>query len=150
MWTPAVDLYLGLVLVLSQLLGPGGSVKVLCRPSRSVSLPCSYHYEDRTNVSQLSVQWRSPHNELLCHYIKHKSFQNCSAGYTIRYRPGSIQLLVLQVRTRDIGTHICSVSKRHDFSDFRVELAVEADSTTSTPVGGANHSGVYQSHHYQI
>lgn len=97
-------------------------MKVLCRPGQRVSLPCSYHYEDGSQVSQLSVQWRSPRNELLCHYIKHKSFQNCSAGYDMSYSPGSITLTIQEVRAEDYGAHVCSVSKRHEFSDHRVEL----------------------------
>uniref|UniRef100_A0A8C6L1P9 Ig-like domain-containing protein n=1 Tax=Nothobranchius furzeri TaxID=105023 RepID=A0A8C6L1P9_NOTFU len=106
----------------STFVSSGSSVKVFSRPGQLVTLPCSYQYESRTNISQLSVQWRSPANELLCHYIKHKSFQNCSTGYTIHYRPGNISLIIQQVQTKDIGTHICSVSKRHEFSDFSVDL----------------------------
>lgn len=100
----------------------GSVVRVLCRPGQTVTLPCSYHYENDTQLSQLSVQWRSPNNELLCHYIKHKSFQNCSDGYSIAYRPGSITLTIQRVRTEDFGAHVCSVSKRHEFSDYSVEL----------------------------
>uniref|UniRef100_A0A1A8EKZ6 Zgc:123297 n=1 Tax=Nothobranchius kadleci TaxID=1051664 RepID=A0A1A8EKZ6_NOTKA len=145
MWTRALDqigtaaLYLGLVL--SHLVGEGSSVKVFSRPGQLVTLPCSYQYESRTNISQLSVQWRSPANDLLCHYIKHKSFQNCSTGYTIHYRPGNISLIIQQVQTKDIGTHICSVSKRHEFSDFSVDLDGRAEPVTSPPMDGVESSG---------
>ncbi|KAM8762396.1 uncharacterized protein AB9X84_007183 isoform 2-T4 [Acanthopagrus schlegelii] len=145
MWRTAADqtgtaaLYFGLVL--SQFVGEGSVVRVLCRPGQAVTLPCSYHYEDDTQLSQLSVQWRSPNNELLCHYIKHKSFQNCSDGYSITYRPGSITLTIQRVRTEDFGTHICSVSKRHEFSDYSVELDRMPDSVTSAPNSGWTRSG---------
>ncbi|KAK2853644.1 hypothetical protein Q5P01_006305 [Channa striata] len=101
----------------------GSVVKVLCQPGQRVTLPCSYHYEDQTHISQLSVQWRSPHNQLLCHYIKHKDFQNCTMGYTMTYSPGTITLTIQQVRVEDFGAHVCSVSKRHEFSDYSIELA---------------------------
>ncbi|GLD55712.1 hyaluronan and proteoglycan link protein 4-like protein [Lates japonicus] len=119
--TGTAALYLGLIL--SHLVGEGSVVKVLCQPGERVTLPCSYHYEDHTHISQLSVQWRSPHNELLCHYIKHKAFQNCTAGYTIIYSPGSITLTIQQVKMEDFGAHVCSVGKRHEFSDYNIELA---------------------------
>ncbi|XP_071345794.1 CD276 antigen-like [Trachinotus anak] len=136
-WTAA--LYLGLVL--SHLVGEGSVVKVLCQPGERVTLLCSYHYEDHTNVSQLSVQWRSPHNELLCHYIKHKAFQNCTAGYTIIYAPGNITLTIQQVRMEDFGVHVCSVSKRHEFSDYSIELARMSESVTSAPKSRGSQSG---------
>ncbi|KAM9366181.1 uncharacterized protein ABDE67_007547 [Symphorus nematophorus] len=150
MWRTAVDrqkgtaaLYFGLVL--SHLVGGkvGGSaeVRVFCQPGQSVTLPCSYHYEDDAHVSQLSVQWRSPDNELLCHYIKHKAFQNCTMGYSISYTPGSITLSIQRVRTQDFGAHVCSVSKRHEFSDFSVELVRTSDSVTSAPNTGWSQSG---------
>ena len=94
-----------------------------CRPGERVTLPCSYHYEDDTHISQLSVQWKSPGNELLCHYIKHKAFQNCTPGYAIVYSPGSITLTVQRVGAGDFGVHVCSVAKRHEFSDYSVEVA---------------------------
>ncbi|KAM4593478.1 uncharacterized protein PAE49_007816 isoform 2-T2 [Odontesthes bonariensis] len=146
MWTAAVEqtgtaaLYLGLVL--SHLVGEGSAEKVFGRPGEPVTLPCSYHYEDGAHISQLSVQWRSPLNELLCHYIKHKAFQNCSAGYAISYSPGSIALSIHQVRPHDLGTHVCSVSKRHEFSDYSIELDSMAESVTSAPTGGVKHSGL--------
>ncbi|KAK9542213.1 hypothetical protein VZT92_000093 [Zoarces viviparus] len=133
-------LYLGLVL--SHLVGEGSVVKVLCRPGQRVTLPCLYHYEDHAHISQLSVQWRSPSNELLCHYIKHKAYQNCTAGYAVAYRPGSITLTVQRVDTRDFGAHVCSVSKPHEFSDYSVELARMSESVTSAPKSGGNQSGV--------
>lgn len=39
------------------------------------------------------------------------------------YRPGSIALTIQQVRLQDYGPHVCSVSKRDEFSDYSVELA---------------------------
>ncbi|XP_078801003.1 uncharacterized protein LOC110014492 [Oryzias latipes] len=119
-----------------------GAVRVLCRPGQSVSLPCSYNYEDGASVSELSVQWRSPSSRLLCHYIKHKAFQNCSAGYSISYRPASIRLSILQVQAVDFGTHVCSVSKRHEFSDFSVELDQMRELITSAPTSNGNQSGL--------
>ncbi|XP_077942000.1 hyaluronan and proteoglycan link protein 4-like isoform X2 [Gasterosteus aculeatus] len=127
-------------LVLTHLIGEGGAVRVLCRPGQPVSLPCSYHYEDHARVSQLSVQWRSPGDQLLCHYIKHKAYRNCSAGYAVAYRPGSITLTIRSVGAQDFGTHVCSVSKPHEFSDFSVELARMSDPVTLAPNGG-NRSG---------
>ncbi|KAA8579328.1 hypothetical protein FQN60_010668, partial [Etheostoma spectabile] len=115
MWRTPVEqtgtaaLYLGLVL--SHLVGEGGEgsvVKVLCQQGQRVTLPCPYHYEDHAHISQLSVQWRSPHNELLCHHIKHKAYQNCTQGYTITYSPGSITLTIQHVSVEDFGAHVCS------------------------------------------
>ncbi|KAM7424707.1 hypothetical protein PAMA_000862 [Pampus argenteus] len=139
MWRTAA-LYLGLVL--SHLGGEGSVVKVLCQPGERVTLPCTYHYEDHTNISQLSVQWRSPNNELLCHYIKHKAFQNCTAGYAFTYSPGSITLSILHVNMDDFGSHVCSVSKRHEFTDFSVDVVKMSDSVTSTPQSGSTQSGL--------
>ncbi|XP_076737886.1 uncharacterized protein LOC143416503 [Maylandia zebra] len=133
-------LYLGLIL--SHVGGGGSTGKLLCLPGQRATLPCSYHYEDQMHIFQLSIQWRSPLNELLCHYIKHKAFQNCTAGYTISYSPGNITLTVLQARLEDFGTHVCSVSKRHEFSDYSIELARMSDSVTSAPTGGMNQSGL--------
>ncbi|CAK6977273.1 hypothetical protein D5F01_LYC04366 [Scomber scombrus] len=137
--TGTAALYLGLVL--SQLVGEGSVVKVICQPGQQVTLPCTYHYEDHANISQLSVQWRSPNNELLCHYIKHKVFQNCTAGYAITYAPGSITLSIQQVKMEDFGAHVCSVSKRHEFSDFSIVLAKMSETVTSAPTGGSSQSG---------
>lgn len=96
---------------------------MFCQPGHRVTLPCFYPYEDRSALSQLSVQWRSPDNQLLCHYIKHKDFQRCDEGYHMTYRPGSITLTVQRVRLQDFGPHVCSVSKRDEFLDYSVELA---------------------------
>ena len=101
----------------------GGVLRVLSRPGQPVTLPCPYRYEDGSQLSELSVQWRSPDNELLCHFIKHKAFQRCSAGYAIAYSPGNITLTIRRARPRDLGAHVCSVSKRDEFSDCSVELA---------------------------
>lgn len=95
---------------------------VHCHPGMRATLPCPYHYEEHVQVPQLSVQWRSPNNQLLCHYIKHKSYQNCSSGYTIVYVPGSIRLVVQQLDLYDFGVHVCSVGKKHEFSDYRIEV----------------------------
>ena len=83
-----------------------------------------YHYEDQSNIPQLSVQWRGPNNGLLCHYIKHKGFQNCTEGHSMTYIPGKITLTIKEVKMDDFGSHVCSVSKRHEFSDFSLELAM--------------------------
>ncbi|XP_034385706.1 hyaluronan and proteoglycan link protein 4-like [Cyclopterus lumpus] len=133
-------LYLGLVL--TQWVGEGGGVRVLGRPGQPVSLPCPYHYEDHAHVSQLSVQWRSPVNELLCHYIKHRAYRNCTAGYAVAYRPGSITLSIQRVHARDFGAHVCSVSEPHEFSDYSVELVRMPESFTSAPKSGGNQSGL--------
>ncbi|CAL8243652.1 unnamed protein product [Lota lota] len=91
-------------------------------------MPCAYRYEDHGEVPQLSVQWRGPPGRgLLCHYIKHKAFQNCSRGYSLSYRPGSILLTIQQVQAQDYGTHVCSVSKRHDVSDNSIHLAMRTE-----------------------
>ncbi|KAG7242771.1 hypothetical protein INR49_020146 [Caranx melampygus] len=127
MWRTSLEqvvtaaLYLGLVL--SHMVGEASVVKVLCRPGEQVTLLCSYHYEDEAHISQLSVQWRSPGNELLCHYIKHKFYQNCTAGYSIAYSPGSITLTIQRVSMEDFGVHVCSVNKRHEFSDHSILVA---------------------------
>ncbi|KAE8297725.1 hypothetical protein D5F01_LYC04366 [Larimichthys crocea] len=132
-------LYFGLVL--SQLVGGGSVGRVPCRPGERVTFQCSYHYEDHEHVSQLSVQWRNPNNELLCHYIKHKAFQNCTMGYAITYSPGSIALTIQHVKMDDFGVHVCSVSKRHEFSDYSVELARTSDPVTTAPNRGRTQSG---------
>ncbi len=101
----------------------GGVVKVLCQPGQQVSVPCSYHYEDDTHVSQLSVQWRrSPNDKLLCYYIKHKAFENCTAGYSITYSPGNITLTIQRVTMEDFEAHVCFVSIREEFVDYSFEL----------------------------
>ncbi|XP_078029314.1 uncharacterized protein LOC144465091 [Epinephelus lanceolatus] len=128
-------------LVLSYLVGEGSVVKVIGQPGQQVTLPCSYHYEDHTHISELSVQWRSPNNDLLCHFIKHKSYQNCTDGYSISYRPGSITLTIQHVSTKDFGAHVCSVSIRDEFSDSSVELVKTSESVTSAPKSRATQSG---------
>ncbi|XP_023126294.1 uncharacterized protein LOC111568737 [Amphiprion ocellaris] len=140
MWILQQKLYLGLIL--SHLLGKGGAVQLSCRPGQSATLPCSYRYESGGQVSQLSVQWWSPDGQLLCHYIKHKTFRNCSSGYSISYQPGSIRLTVHRVHDHDFGTHVCSVSKPHKFTDVNIELVRMSESNTSAPVGGVSQSGV--------
>ncbi|MEQ2189712.1 hypothetical protein GOODEAATRI_028127 [Goodea atripinnis] len=138
MWSTAVEQTLYLGLVLSRLVGEGSAVKVFCRPGQGASLPCLYDYEDQTNIEQLTMRWTSPHKQLLCHYIKHRNYQNCSTGYTMNYRPGSIKLTIQQVQTRDLGIHVCSVGKPHESFDFSIDLAMMAESVTSAPAGGGN------------
>ncbi|KAJ7994492.1 hypothetical protein DPEC_G00250050 [Dallia pectoralis] len=122
----------------------GSAVKVLTRPEETAVLPCNYSYEDRQDIPQLSVQWRGPGNKLLCHYIKHKrpapcsgahyqGFQNCSQGYSLDYKPNKITLTITEVRTEDFGSHVCTVSKRHEFSDCSIELTMKTDLITSSP-----------------
>ncbi|KAM4597040.1 uncharacterized protein V3H82_021420 [Fundulus diaphanus] len=142
MWSTAAEQTLYLGLVLSRLVGEGLAVKVFCRPGQGASLPCLYDYEDQTNIEQLTMQWMSPHEQLLCHYIKHRNYQNCSTGYTMNYRPGSINLTIQQVQNRDLGTHVCSLRKPHESSDFSIDLALMAESVTSAPTGGGNQAGL--------
>lgn len=86
-------------------------------------MPCQYEYETQGSIQQLSLQWRSPRNQLLCHLIKHKKYSNCTAGYSVHYNPGNITLIITEVRQEDFGRHVCSVSKLHEFSDFSIELS---------------------------
>uniref|UniRef100_A0AAV2LU13 Uncharacterized protein n=1 Tax=Knipowitschia caucasica TaxID=637954 RepID=A0AAV2LU13_KNICA len=87
-----------------------------------MSLPCPYPYEDQGPLAELSVQWKSPRNSLLCHFVKHKAFMNCSAGYQLWYWPAHIILAIERVQEWDYGAHLCSVSKRHHFTDTTLEL----------------------------
>lgn len=99
--------------------------EILSLLGQPVTMPCVYCYEDSGEVTQLSVQWRGPPGRgVLCHYIKHKAFQNCSWGYSLSYRPGSILLTIQQVQAQDYGTHVCSVSKRHGVLDNSVHLVM--------------------------
>lgn len=102
---------------------PGGAVQLFCRPGQRLSLPCPYGFEDGQNLERLTVRWTSPRRKLLCHYIKHRKYQNCSAGYAMRYRPGSIQLSIQRAQNRDLGTHVCSVAKPHESQDFSIHVA---------------------------
>ncbi|KAM9825143.1 uncharacterized protein ACBT44_005941 isoform 2-T2 [Syngnathus typhle] len=113
--------------------------KVFCEPGQPITLLCG-HYHENTLASQLSVQWRSPHNELLCHYIKHKTFQNCMVGYSITDTDGGIVLTIQRVKTKDIGSHVCSVSKPHEFSDHIIELTMVTKPITSPPQRGLSRS----------
>ncbi|CAJ1050113.1 hyaluronan and proteoglycan link protein 4-like [Xyrichtys novacula] len=119
----------------------GVSVQVLSQPGEPVTLPCTYGYEDHAHLSQLSVQWRSPAGALLCHFIKHKSFRKCSEGYAISYAPANITLHIHHAKDHDFGTHVCSVSKPHEFYDSRVELSRTTEAETSAPNGGQARSG---------
>ncbi|XP_036837702.1 uncharacterized protein LOC118965059 [Oncorhynchus mykiss] len=133
-----VDLYVTLTL--------GSAVKVLSQPGNTVQFPCDYSYEDHQDIPQLSVQWRGPSNTLLCHYIKHKVFRNCTQGYSLDYTPRKITLSITEVRTQDFGSHVCSVSKRHEFTDFSIELAVKTDPITSLPTNRWAQSGLPEGH----
>ncbi|CAM4536031.1 unnamed protein product [Leuciscus chuanchicus] len=59
-------------------------------------MPCHYEYETQGSIQQLSLQWRSPRNQLLCHLIKHKKYSNCTAGYSVHYNPGNITLIIAE------------------------------------------------------
>ncbi|TSP36122.1 Hepatocyte cell adhesion molecule [Bagarius yarrelli] len=85
-------------------------------------ISCEYDYETHGAIEQLSVQWRSPESQLLCHFIKHKDYRNCTQGYSALYTPGNITLIIHKVAEQDFGKHVCSVSKRHAFSDYIIEL----------------------------
>ncbi|KAL0192543.1 hypothetical protein M9458_010839, partial [Cirrhinus mrigala] len=61
-----------------------------------IKMPCQYEYEARGSIQQLSLQWRSPRNQLLCHLIKHKTYSNCTAGYSVHYNPGNITLIIAE------------------------------------------------------
>ncbi|KAK1891277.1 CD276 antigen [Dissostichus eleginoides] len=137
--TATAALFLGIIM--SQIVGEGSAVKVLSQPGQQVTLLCSYNYEDNTHIPQLSVQWRGPNNQLLCHYIKHKAYQNCTRGYTISYSPSSITLTIQHVHMEDFGAHVCSVSKPHEFSDYSMELARMSEYVTSAPKSGGDQSG---------
>ncbi|KAJ0001743.1 hypothetical protein NQD34_001539 [Periophthalmus magnuspinnatus] len=113
-----------------------GSEVLFASPGQPFSLPCVYPYEDHTPLPELSVQWKSPQNQLLCHFVKHKSFLNCSSGYHLSYRPARISLAIERVQNQDYGTHLCSVSKRHEFTDTQVQLSRQTESVTPTPGRG--------------
>lgn len=89
---------------------------------RPLSMPCEYDYEAHGAIEQLSLQWRSPKSQLLCHFIKHKDYRNCTQGYSALYTPGNITLIIHKVKDEDFGKHVCSVSKRHAFVDYIIEL----------------------------
>ncbi|KAF5899841.1 hepatocyte cell adhesion molecule-like, partial [Clarias magur] len=93
--------------------------------SRTLSMPCEYDYEAQGSVQQLSLQWKSPKSQLLCHFIKHKDYRNCTQGYSALYTPGNITLVIHEVKEADFGKHVCSVSKRHAFVDYTIELLQE-------------------------
>ncbi|KAJ8388319.1 hypothetical protein AAFF_G00134730 [Aldrovandia affinis] len=116
-------------------------VKVLTTSGSRAEFPCRYEYEARGAIGQMSLQWRGPEHRLLCHYIKHKSFQNCTPGYSLDYTPGKITLIIKEVMAADIGTHVCSVNKQHEFSDFLTELSLRPKSSTEAPTANGNHSG---------
>ncbi|KAK7912668.1 hypothetical protein WMY93_012879 [Mugilogobius chulae] len=113
-----------LALVWSNLtLQVSGSEVQFAVPGQSLSLPCPYTFEDQAPLSELSVQWKSPQNQLLCHFVKHKTFLNCSSGYSLSYSPANVSLVITSVQERDYGTHLCSVSKRHEFTDSQVQVS---------------------------
>lgn len=98
------------------------SITVRSPPGCTIKMPCQYEYEIQGSIQQLSLQWRSPRNHLLCHLIKHKTYSNCTPGYKVHYSPGNITLIIAHVSQEDFGKHVCSVSKLHEFSDFTIEL----------------------------
>lgn len=103
--------------------GGGSGVRVFSPPGRTVHLRCLYHFEDEEQQPHLSVQWKDPSKDLLCHYIKHKQYKKCSSGYELSYQPANITLTIQHVHHQDFGVHLCSVNKPHNFSDHNVELA---------------------------
>ncbi|KAF7688845.1 hypothetical protein HF521_013652 [Silurus meridionalis] len=102
-------------------------------------MPCEYEYEAQGAIKQLSLQWKSPKSQLLCHFIKHKDYRNCTQGYSTLYTPGNITLIIDTVKEDDFGKHVCSVSKRHSFSDFIIELVKVTDSS-APPTDNEEHS----------
>ena len=65
-------------------------------------------------------------NCIYCYIICYvKAFRNCTQGYSLDYTPRKITLSITEVRTQDFGSHVCSVSKRHEFTDFSIELAAK-------------------------
>lgn len=101
------------------------AVRVFSPLGQTVGLPCKYGFESLRDLKQLSLQWKGPSNELLCHFIKHKAYQNCTPGYSLEYTPDNITLTIWMVKRTDFGTHVCSVSKRHEFSDFSIDLILK-------------------------
>ncbi|MFT7818564.1 uncharacterized protein LOC111846276 [Arapaima gigas] len=116
-------------LLLCSFVMKGTAVKVLATIGGQASLPCRYEYEEAGAIEELSVQWKGPQQQLLCHFVKHKSFRNCTPGYDLIYTPGRITLVIGQVAAEDAGSHVCSVSKRHTFSDFVAQLSLRTRST---------------------
>ncbi|XP_076130726.1 neurogranin (protein kinase C substrate, RC3) a isoform X1 [Alosa pseudoharengus] len=104
-------------------------------------LPCKYEFEILEDLKQLSLQWKSPSNELLCHFIKHKAYQKCTPGYSLEYSPNNVTLTIRTVRRTDFGTHVCSVSKSHEFSDFSIDLILKSESSSNSSVGSGCDSG---------
>ncbi|MCJ8748803.1 hypothetical protein PDJAM_G00168760 [Pangasius djambal] len=115
-------------------------------PRQTVSMPCEYDYEAHGAIEQLSLQWRSPKSQLLCHFIKHKDYRNCTQGYSALYTPGNITLIIHKVKEEDFGKHVCSVSKRHAFLDYIIELVQVTESSTPLPTDKEEHSGYAQDH----
>ncbi|XP_077062378.1 uncharacterized protein LOC143714842 [Siphateles boraxobius] len=115
-----------------------------------IKMPCQYEYETRGSIQQLSLQWRSPRNQLLCHLIKHKKYSNCTAGYSVHYKPGNITLIIAEVRQVDFGRHVCSVSKLHEFSDFSIELSQKEDLSGELPKGKVDQSGSAKDHFFLL
>lgn len=102
------------------------AVRVFSPLGLTAGLPCYYGFESLEDIKQLSLQWKGPSNELFCHFIKHKAYQNCTPGYSLVYTPNNITLSIMTVKWTDFGTHVCSVSKRHEFSDFRIEVILKS------------------------
>ncbi|KAM9441191.1 uncharacterized protein Hap1MRO34_026283 [Clarias gariepinus] len=114
--------------------------------SRTLSMPCEYDYEAQGSIEQLSMQWKSPRSQLLCHFIKHKDYRNCTQGYSALYTPGNITLIVHKVKEADFGKHVCSVSKRHAFVDYIIELVQMTESSTPLPSDKQERTGYAQEH----
>ncbi|KAL6463408.1 hypothetical protein MHYP_G00277990 [Metynnis hypsauchen] len=98
------------------------AIQLHSSPAQTLALPCRYDYEAQGSIPQLSLQWRSPSKQLLCHFIKHKAYRNCTAGYSVLYVPGNVTLVIDKVKEEDFGRHVCSISKRHDFVDYTIQL----------------------------
>nr|XP_023672091.1 uncharacterized protein LOC111846276 [Paramormyrops kingsleyae] len=127
-----VSLWLGLLFCF--FLVRGTALRVFTTLGGRAELPCRYEYEDAGPIQELSVQWKGPQHQLLCHFIKHKAFRNCSGGYALDYAPGRIRLCVEEVTAADAGPHVCSVSKQHAFTDSVIELHLTSRSATAAPL----------------
>ena len=79
------------------------AVRVFSPLGLTAGLPCYYGFESLEDIKQLSLQWKGPSNELFCHFIKHKAYQNCTPGYSLVYTPNNITLS-LGCSTGSVGT----------------------------------------------
>ncbi|XP_076866762.1 uncharacterized protein LOC143518176 [Brachyhypopomus gauderio] len=115
-------------------------------PARPLAMPCVYDYEVHGGIQQLSLQWHSPAARLLCNFIKHKAYRNCTAGYSVLYAPGNATLVIDSVKEEDYGKHVCTVSKHHDFLDYIIYIMRAIESSTSPPAAKGEHSGCARNH----